>query len=110
MKMNRPQTSDLIRAALAAATLLALCSCVAPEPSPAPHFNNPRPAIFVVPNNDLLPYEAIPPSAGRMCLLSSGKCSEMFPEPARPCLLATERCPRDGTFQRIETAPLVPAR
>jgi hypothetical protein len=105
--MTQPQTSDLIRAALAAAALCALSSCVAREPGPATHFNEARATTVVVPY--VRPYGAAP-TTGRLCLLGSNKCSEMFPQPARLCLLAAEPCPRDGTIQRIETPLFVPRR
>jgi hypothetical protein len=108
--MTRPQRFELIAAAFAAATLLALGSCVTREPSTAPQFNTARAARVVVPYIEARPEGVAPPSAARMCLLGTATCSEMFPQPARPCLLATERCPPDAKLERIETHPLVQPR
>ena len=108
------QTSRLVWLFSAAALVTALGGCVSRGPDPE-RPNAPLQGLrFFSPFGMSQPNELqgnAPPSAGVFCLLSTARrCDEVFPEPARPCLLATERCPPDAQAQLIETRPLVQQR
>ena len=112
--MTQPQPSRLICLLSAAALLTTFGGCVSQAPEPS-HPNSPSFGLRgVLPFVTVQPYPLqgnLPPSRGVVCQLSTARsCSEIFPEPARFCLLAAERCPREGTFQRVEPVPLAPDR
>jgi len=112
--MTQPQTLSLVCLLSAAALLTTLGGCVSHGPDPSQP-NSPPPGlrgllpfgtaqVYAVPANP-------PPSAGVLCRLSTGgRCSEIFPRPARACHLASERCPPDAKLERIDTRPLEPGR
>lgn len=99
--MRLTPTSTLIRPSLFAAALMTLAGCAAQDSAEIAQVTAPRNRFFVMPYAEARP-DALPPAAGRLCLLSTARCTEAFPGPATPCLLGTERCPRDGKIERLD--------
>ena len=110
--MTQPQTLFLLCLLSAAALIATIGACVSPAPEQSHPMSSPPGLRGLLPfSRPVVAEGSLPPSAGVFCQLSTARrCSEIFPGRARPCLLAAERCPQDGTIQRVEAVPFDPDR